>query len=339
MLLAELEGADRSMELLEEALREAHSRPALQSVIHCRLAWASRFRADRDHAAAALELADRLGDETLRTRARAVQAVLGWLERAAAHAAHSHDIAIQYGLEVPHDHLPSAVIAVHRGELDLARAHSERASLLAERQFGFAPPQHLGVLGLVALWGGDRDAALAGLERADLRAAQLGWKEPSVRWWSADHVELLLELGRLDEAARALDPWEEDAQRVRRVWVLAHVTRCRGLLAAARGDVEDALAQLTGAVEEHEEVGDPFGRARALLALGIARRRLRQKVPAGEAIAAAIEGFDEIGALRWAAKARGELSRLGGRRRAEGLTPAERRVATLVAEGQTNREV
>ena len=123
------------------------------------------------------------------------------------------------------------------------------------------------------------------------------------------------------------------------MWVLAHVTRCRGLLAAARGEVEDALAQLSGAVEEHEEVGDPFGRARALLALGIARRRLRQKVPAGEAIKAALDGFEEVGASRWAAKARAELSRLGGRKRAEGLTPAERRVATLVAEGQTNREV
>ena len=39
------------------------------------------------------------------------------------------------------------------------------------------------------------------------------------------------------------------------------------------------------------------------------------------------------------AKARGELSRVSGRRPAEALTPAERRVATLVAEGKTNREV
>ena len=34
-----------------------------------------------------------------------------------------------------------------------------------------------------------------------------------------------------------------------------------------------------------------------------------------------------------------ELGRIGGRRREEGLTPAERRVAVLVAEGRTNREV
>ena len=41
----------------------------------------------------------------------------------------------------------------------------------------------------------------------------------------------------------------------------------------------------------------------------------------------------------WAEKARAELGRIGGRRRTEGLTPAEGRVAELVAEGRANREV
>jgi hypothetical protein len=42
VLLSEIE-VDRCAELLEEALREATSRPALQSAIHCRLGWAERF--------------------------------------------------------------------------------------------------------------------------------------------------------------------------------------------------------------------------------------------------------------------------------------------------------
>jgi DNA-binding NarL/FixJ family response regulator len=121
--------------------------------------------------------------------------------------------------------------------------------------------------------------------------------------------------------------------------VLAHVTRCRGLVAAARGDVEQALTLLAEAVAEHEAVGDPFGHARALLALGIVRRRGRQKRAAREAIEAAREGFETIGASVWAAKARTELGRIPGRRRGQGLTAAERRVADLVAEGRTNRQV
>ena len=50
--------------------------------------------------------------------------------------------------------------------------------------------------------------------------------------------------------------------------------------------------------------------------------------------------LDEIGAVPWAEKARAELSRIGGRAPAPGsLTPSEERVAALVAEGKTNREV
>jgi DNA-binding CsgD family transcriptional regulator len=425
ILLAELESVDRAVVLLEEALGEAASHPALRSEIHCRLAWTTRFRkgyvSALEHARVALELADELRDDELRARAVLVQAILGWIvgdadapplpmhaldfaaalggerlvqeatlvvvntfapaskreearallereyrdwrerdeprsarslwglawvefwagrwELAAEHAAQAHDVSIQYGLEVPQDHLPIALVAAHRGRLDLAREHSERALALAEEQFALHPPQHMAILGLVALARGDADEGAAWLDRADRQAAALGWGEPSIRWWTCDHVELLLELGRVDDAVRVLDAWESDAARLDREWVLAHVTRCRGLVAAARGEVEQAPALLEQAVAEHEAVGDPFGRARALLALGIVRRRTRQKRPAREAIEAALEGFEALGAAGWAAKARAEAGRVGGRSRTEGLTSAERRVAVLVAEGRTNREV
>jgi DNA-binding CsgD family transcriptional regulator/sulfopyruvate decarboxylase TPP-binding subunit len=425
VLLAELESVDRAVALLEEALREAASRPALQAVIHCRLAWATRFRKGYvralEHARAALELAEDLDDDILRARAHVVQAILGWivgdpeapqlparahdfatavggdqlvqeatlalvntlapsakreearalLEReyqewrerdeprsaralwglawvefwagrwalAADHAARAHDISIQYGLEVPQDHLPIALIAVHRGQLELARKHSERALELAEEQFALHPPQHMAVLGLVALWSGDASAAAVWLGKADRQAAALGWGEPSHRWFSADYTEVLLELGQVDDAVRVLDVWERDATRVGREWVLADVTRCRGLVAAAQGNVEQAASLLQQAVAQHEDVGDPFGQARAQLALGIVRRRARQKRGAREAIEAALAGFEQLGAATWVGQARSELGRIGGRRREEGLTAAERRVAALVAEGRTNQEV
>jgi DNA-binding CsgD family transcriptional regulator len=121
--------------------------------------------------------------------------------------------------------------------------------------------------------------------------------------------------------------------------VLAHVTRCRGLVAAAQGALGEAEAVLAQAVAQHEAVGDPYGRARALLALGIVRRRGRQKRTSRDAIAAALSGFEGLEAATWIEKARAEIGSIGGRTREEGLTAAERRVATLVAEGQTNREV
>src|SRR5207247_2385253 len=167
----------------------------------------------------------------------------------------------------------------------------------------------------------------------------LGWGAPDARPWTADYAEALLEIGRIDDAVRVIDLWEADATRLARERVLAHVTRCRGLVSAARGAVAEAASSLDQAAARHEEVGDAFGRARALLALGIVLRRTRQKRPAREAIHDALGGFEQLGAATWVEKARAELGRIGGRKRAEGLTAAERRVAVLVAAGLTNREV
>jgi DNA-binding CsgD family transcriptional regulator len=421
LLLAELDEPTSREALLREALLESAERPRLRATVLCRLAWAMRFRDRGAYALAALELADELDDEELRTRARAVQTVLDWFwgegrasddlpalmlelapavggpqlvqealqalvntyapsvsrpiaravfeqelrewsERdeprgararwglawiefwagnwalAAEHAAAAYDISIQYALEAPQDHLPIAFIAVHRGELELAREHSERAFELG-RPFGQPLPQHCAILGLVAWWSGDPAAAATLFAKAGSIATEVGWREPSVRWWTPDYVELLLELGEPEEALRLLDVWEADAARVSRDWLSAQATRCRGLVAAAGGHAERAEALFERAVREHEAVGDPYGRARALLALGAVRRRERQKRASREALAAALEGFELVGAATWAEKARAELGRIGGRRHEDGLTAAEQRVADLVAAGQTNREV
>ena len=121
--------------------------------------------------------------------------------------------------------------------------------------------------------------------------------------------------------------------------MLAQVLRCRGLAAAARGEVGEAAALLEEAVARHEAAGDAFGRARALLALGVVLRRARQKRAAREAIESALAGFERLGAATWIEKAHAELGRISGRTRADELTAAERRVAVLVAAGRTNREV
>src|SRR5207248_292956 len=117
------------------------------------------------------------------------------------------------------------------------------------------------------------------------------------------------------------------------------VVRCRGLAAAARGAVDEAVSLLEQAAAQHKQVGDAFGRARALLALGIVRRRARQKRTARETLCAALEAFEQLGAASWVEKARNELTGISGRTQAEGLTAAERRVAVLAAAGRTNREV
>ncbi len=423
ILLADLEGLDRAVALLEEALHDATSRPALQAAIQRRLAWSVRFKKGfhgaLEHARASLELADEVDDDALRVEAldmmtflgsavgdpeattyaeraheiavatgdarlvrRARFALLGtikisdhaaargllereyeesrerddlsaadalsrlaylelWAGRwdiAAGYAERAYDLMTQYGLEVPWAHLPIAVVAAHRGQLELARAHSERALQLGEEQFERHTPVHLGTLGFVALQSGDPKTALRWFAEAEGVTTRLGWHEAGHRWWVADHVAALLELDRVDAAVPVLDAWENERE-AGDDRVLAHVTRCHGLVAAARGDVAEAAALLADAVVQHEAASDAFGRARALLALGVVRRRERQKRAAREAIAAALDGFEQLGAATWIEKARAELGRIGGRTREKGLTAAERRVAALVAEGRTNREV
>ena len=268
-----------------------------------------------------------------------VELAAGSWELAAEHAARARDIAFQYGIEIPQHHLPIAWIAVHRGQLDLARETSTRALELAEEHFGLHPPYHLAVIGLAALWSGDPASGAEWLGRAHSRALELGWFEPDNRPWTGDYVEALLELGRIEDAEDALERWDADARRLGRQRALAHILRCRGQIAAARGEIEAAAALLEEAAAGCEEAGDLYGRARALLALGVVRRRARRKRPARDAITEALAGFEQLGAATWVERAKSELGSIGGRTRDVGLTPAEQRVAALVAEGRTNREV
>ena len=240
--------------------------------------------------------------------------------------------------EDPTNVFPPALLAAHRGDLEHARELAARSVELADRQRALLPGLEA-TIGIIDLWSGDAGAAVASFEAAEPKAAKAGWVEPSMCWWRPDHAEALLELGRNDDARDAVDSLEAIATRLGRPWWLAHATRCRGLLDAAAGDVEAAARLLEEAAAMHDDAGDPFGRARALLSLGVVLRRTRQKRAARDAIEAAAEAFDGLGAAGWAEKARAEQARISGRRRDEGLTPAERRVAALVAEGRTNREV
>lgn len=238
--------------------------------------------------------------------------------------------------------LPAVLIAAHRGEIDQARALSQSALVEAEHD-GIRIDQsaYRWVLGFIELSRGEHMKALEYLLPAwEIRDSVL-ILEPGHRLELADTLDALISAGRLDEAEQRVAPWEERAQTLDRAWALAITARTRALIHATRGDMAGAQSEFERALREHGRSQDPFQRARTLLALGATLRRAKQRAAARARLEEATAIFDRLPSPLWAAKARVELLRIGGRAPTPGhdLTEAERRVAELVANGRTNQEV
>jgi DNA-binding CsgD family transcriptional regulator len=270
-----------------------------------------------------------------------VECFTGRLRLAADLAARAHELAAIYNprAEQVSDRYLEALIAAHRGDLDAAGLAATQGLELAHEQLPWWIPNCAGVAGLAALWNGDAAAACTHFAAAERAKAENGSREPAIAAWRPHYVDALLALGRIDDASALLDGWEREARRLKRPWVLVVVSHRRGLIAAARGDLSGAETLLQQAVADHARLGEPFDRGRALLDLGVVRRRARKKRSAREAIEASIAAFDDCGAERWAERARAELGTLSGRTRQVGLSAAEKRVAVLAAAGRTNREI
>jgi DNA-binding CsgD family transcriptional regulator len=197
-----------------------------------------------------------------------------------------------------------------------------------------------GALGHLELSLGRPGQALEHLERAVEHVRREGVAEPSAMRFVVDQIEALVELDRSVEGRDLLDWYEENARRLGRASALASCARCRGLLAAGASRLDDAVGAFREALDWHDRADVPLDRGRTLLALGIAQRRSKRRRDARTTLEEALALFERIGAELWAERARGELRRISGRAPAHGaLTPAEERVAALVAEGKTNREV
>ena len=89
-----------------------------------------------------------------------------------------------------------------------------------------------------------------------------------------------------------LATWQERADALDRAWTLAILARCRGLLQAARGDLEGAFASFEHALEQHARTTDPFQRARTLLALGRTERRAKRRGAARTTLGESLAEFD-----------------------------------------------
>ena len=162
--------------------------------------------------------------------------------------------------------------------------------------------------------------------------------DPAAVVMAPDRVEAGVMAGRLDAARDALATWE-----ARGAGGPAGARRLAGLRALMTDG--DEATRLFGEALADDDGTRPFDRARVQLQFGQHLRRQGQRVAAREQLRGALERFEALGAEPWAERARAELRASGetARRRtpdaAATLTPQERQIARLVAQGLTNKEV
>jgi DNA-binding CsgD family transcriptional regulator len=111
------------------------------------------------------------------------------------------------------------------------------------------------------------------------------------------------------------------------------------LTSSANGDLGGAIKALEEILQASRTHGEPFERGRILLALGRALRRAKQRGRAREAFVEARQIFEHAGPPEWAATAQAEIARCATRATNGELSASEQRVAELVAEGLSNREI
>lgn len=256
------------------------------------------------------------------------------------HAREAHTIALQTGQEPIRALVlySRALVEAHLGIVEEARA-SARAGLELAEQVGsvLAMMLNQSVLGFVELSLDDPTAAHVHLGPLVTWLDVVGIRDPGVLRFMPDEVEAQVALGQLDKADELLTAYEADAARLQRPWAMLAAARCRALHTAAAGDSVSGAAFLEKVLEDHPTLEQPFDRGRSWLVLGSIQRRTRRRKSARVSLEAAAEIFDRLGARAWSGKA---LRMLGGSTThlADNLTPAERRVAELVASGATNRE-
>ena len=266
----------------------------------------------------------------------------GRLPEAAADADEAARLAEDIGAENARA-LPLTSLAWLTGlrgdEAECRRLADEVLELAIDR--GLALPAASGTWALAQL-----DLALGRWEEALVRLLALeeirpGFGHPMVPIMTSwDRVEAAVRCGRADVAEQSIERFAGWTAAAPTGWATVVLEDCRALAALpdeAEPHFETALEQIAAA--------RPLDRARVHLHYGEHLRRERRRIDARGHLRAALEGFERIGAVPWAERARRELRATGETARKRNisplaeLTPQELQVARLVGEGATNKAV
>jgi DNA-binding CsgD family transcriptional regulator len=227
---------------------------------------------------------------------------------------------------------------IERDELVEAERELEQCGMTVEvpDQMWFTPILHCRAM--VELGRGKHRRALEDLMEIGRRETR---SETSYFRWDSDAAVLLASLGEHDEALRLAERGLDRAHRWGTAGSVGRATRSLGLVTGG----DDGIERLREAVNLLEQSQAGLEYMRALTDFGGALRRAGRRADAREPLRQALELARRNGALAIAKRAHEELEATGEKLRplvaagVESLTPSERRMAGLAADGLTNREI
>lgn len=342
-----LDGADHAARLAEKALQGFD--PATDQLLTAVHAAGTLLRADRVDAAR--RWSDGLDARALDGRLPVLRAVLAAtrariLHRAGelAQARHHADDALRLTDE-PHPYRPYVIacavqILLESGDVGTAELISQRLIDVPEPE-NWLWPYFLEARACLLVAQGQPQAALRDLEECGgLQQARWGDNPGRIAWRS--RAALIEHRLKRREAAQ-----ERAARELHqaRIWG-APVTTARALrVSALVGPRPAAQTRLEESVALLEAAGDPLELARSLTALGSllsdagraesGREQLRRALGLAQAASAVVVAREAHEALLASGARPRRVSQLGP----DSLTPSQRRVATLAAEGLSNEDI
>ncbi|HEV2240661.1 MAG TPA: helix-turn-helix transcriptional regulator, partial [Streptosporangiaceae bacterium] len=266
----------------------------------------------------------------------------GRLREAEADAREALELAGQHAVAL----LPYAVAfllepLIDRGALEEADAVLAAAGLDGALACAFPSNMLLLRRGRLRRAQGRLAEALADLGACDEQMRAGRATSPGLGPWRSEAALVNHALGDRQAAQRLVTEELEIARAIGLPRCVGVALRSQGLLAGGPEGIElleRAVETLAGSPARLEH-------ARELCDLCAARRRARQRVAAREPLRQALEAAHRLGAVALAERARTELLATGARPRRlvqtgrDALTPSERRVCELAAQGSTNRAI